>query len=378
MGLKVGVIGLGTMGSMAAWQLAKRGVEVTGFEQFGIGHDRSAAGGESRLFRTAYLEGVQYVPLLREAKKLWRELEQESGRELLTLNGGLTIGPEHTNDIKNVLKSINDFNIDHEVFSLSTARQLFPQHKFTNDDVVILDKEAGFIRPELSVVTAVNMAEKLGANIYRNTKIIGFEQRNDHVVVKANNGEFKFDHILVTAGPWASELIPQYKQVLHTRRIVMSWFIPHDLQKYQVNQFHTFARTTASHDFFGLPTLDNSMVKVALVNTFGDVEDPKALNHNLEWDEVAEHAYVANTYFNDLHPDPVRLSIHMDVYTPDEHAIVGIVPGHPNVSIMTGFSGHGFKFAPIMGKIASQLVIDGKTDRHIAHLNSSRFNKHYV
>src|SRR5690625_978515 len=122
MNKKVAVIGLGTMGSMALWQLAKAGVDVTGFEQFGIGHDRAAVGGESRLFRTAYREGPEYVPLLRRSHALWRELEKDSGNTLLTLNGGLTIAKETSENFKNVLKSIHDFSIDYEAFDNSEAR----------------------------------------------------------------------------------------------------------------------------------------------------------------------------------------------------------------------------------------------------------------
>ncbi|MDY0406537.1 FAD-dependent oxidoreductase [Virgibacillus sp. 179-BFC.A HS] len=111
----VAVIGLGAMGSMTIWQLAKRGVSVLGFEQFGIGNDRSASGGESRLFRTAYMEGKQYVPMLQAAKKLWRQLEEETGNSLLTLNGGLMIGDPNTKAIQNILESIDTFQLEHEI-----------------------------------------------------------------------------------------------------------------------------------------------------------------------------------------------------------------------------------------------------------------------
>ena len=109
MDAEVGIIGLGTMGSMTAWQLAKNRVTVLGFEKFGIGNDRTAAGGESRLFRTAYMEGPEYVPLLKEAKVLWRDLEQESQNSLLTLNGGLMIGVEDSAEIKVIKESIEEF-----------------------------------------------------------------------------------------------------------------------------------------------------------------------------------------------------------------------------------------------------------------------------
>src|SRR5699024_1844753 len=125
----VAVDGIGAMGSMAIWQLAKRGISVKGFEQFGIGNDRTAAGGESRLFRTAYMEGKQYVPLLQEAKLLWKELEEETDTKLLTLNGGLMIGDPSTESIKNVLQSIEEFQLEHEIIQGEEASKRYPQFK---------------------------------------------------------------------------------------------------------------------------------------------------------------------------------------------------------------------------------------------------------
>src|SRR5699024_7560568 len=135
MDAEVGIIGLGTMGSMAAWQLAKQGVSVIGFEQFGIGHDRSAAGGESRIFRTAYKESPKYVPLLQKAYELWRQLENESGDKLLNLTKGLTIADSDSDYISNILKSINQFNLEHQILNQEQAKQIYPQHKLRPDDI---------------------------------------------------------------------------------------------------------------------------------------------------------------------------------------------------------------------------------------------------
>src|SRR5699024_11696375 len=136
----VAIVGVGTMGSMAAWQLAKADISVIGFEQFGIGNDRTAAGGESRLFMTAHMEGKEYVPLLYEAKKLWRELEAETDRELLTLNGGLTIGDPDTDVMKKLLKSIGKFDLEHEILQEKEASTRFPQHQLFSDEIMVLDK----------------------------------------------------------------------------------------------------------------------------------------------------------------------------------------------------------------------------------------------
>lgn len=372
---KVAVVGLGTMGSMALWQLAKKGIDVTGFEQFGIGHDRSAVGGESRLFRTAYREGAEYVPLLRRSKELWNDLEQESGNQLLTLNGGLAIGKADSDNLKNVLKSIHDYNIQHESYDANTAQKLFPQHKFHPDDAVILDKEAGYLRPELAVVTAINQAEKHGAKIYRNSKIRNIQGSNEKTIITTNENKFAFDQVIVSAGSWVKELLPEYKEIIEPRRIIMSWFIPKDLSQFQKDNFPTFARTTDKFDFFGTPTLDQSMIKIALVGSDEPITSPDSLENNISVNEVTDQIEIVESYFNDINPDPVRLSAHMDAYTPDEHALVGRLNDQSSVIVMSGYSGHGFKLAPVMGEIASELVLNNQTKHSIQHMDPTRFNK---
>src|SRR5699024_7596802 len=139
------VFGVGAMGSMSIWQLARRGVSVFGFEQFGVGNDRSAAGGQSRLLLTAYMQGQESVPLLEAALLLWKQLEEEANKGLLTLNGGLMIGDPDTTVLRNVLQSIKDFQLDHEINQGSEAKKRYPQHRLFPEDVMILDKNAGYI-----------------------------------------------------------------------------------------------------------------------------------------------------------------------------------------------------------------------------------------
>src|SRR5699024_9521410 len=168
----VAVIGVGAIGSMAMWRLAERGQKVLGFEQFGIGHDRSAVGGGSRIFRTAYKEGFEYVPLNQKSLDLWRELEEKSSNDLLTLNGCLTIGNAQLDSIKNVKKRIDDFNLEHEILDRDQAKKYYPQHTLLEDEIMILDKNGGFLRPERSIISAVKVAVSYGAEAYSYTKVL--------------------------------------------------------------------------------------------------------------------------------------------------------------------------------------------------------------
>lgn len=221
----------------------------------------------------------------------------------------------------------------------------------------------------------MNQAEKHGATVYRHTKVSTIEQTGSGVTITANGQTYDFDDVIVAAGAWAQHLMPQYKQIIEPRRIIMSWFIPRDLSQFQADNFPTFARTTEKYDFFGAPTIDQNMVKIALVGSDEPIEHPDELDHNVRIEETYQQIDIARNYFNGINPDPVRLSVHLDAYTPDEHAMVGRLHDTPDIIVMTGYSGHGFKLAPVMGEIASDLVIDGKTNHYTDHLDPQRFKQ---
>lgn len=368
----IGVIGVGTMGSMAMWQLARKGVSVLGFEQYGTGHDRAAAGGETRLFRTVYFEGNEYVPILKEAKNMWSQLEQESGNTLLTLNGGVMIGNPEFVEMQNAIKSIEKFDLEHEIFTPEQAQEKYPQHRLTSDEIMIYDKNAGVIRPELSVVSAVQRAEALGARILRYTKIEKIIPDRGGVTIVANDREYRVSKVLITAGPWAGYLLPQLKDSLIVKRVVLSWYAPKDMNQFTIEKFPVFAHLGKDFKLTGTPTVDGSMVKASNNPSFKVVGDPSTLEKEVSLEEVRTASQFIQEKIPGLVPHPVRATAYMDACTPDGHPIVGEVPEIENTVFMCGFSGHGFKMSPVMGKIAADLLVEGKTSYPIDHLSPKR------
>ncbi len=368
----VAVIGVGTMGSMALWQLAKRGVSVLGFEQFGIGNDRSAIGGESRLFRTAYMEGKQYVPLLKEARKLWGQLENETGNTLLTLNGGLMIGDPQTEVMQNVFESIEEFQLEHEIFQGETALRKYPQFKLFPEEVMILDKNAGFLRPELAVISAAYRAEELGAEIHRFTKVEKILPDPTGVTVVANGKSYRVGKLLVTTGAWTKKLLPKLATNIDARRLVLTWFSAKSLVEFKPEVFPIFARMRRGFRLTGAPTLDGTMVKASNTKNPDKVSDPSLLNRDVSLEELMEVSNAVRELIPGLIPDPVRASVYMDGYTEDDHSVIGEIPGMNHTILISGFSGHGFKMAPVIGTIAAELILDGKTNRDISHLDVKR------
>ncbi|MBU8768787.1 N-methyl-L-tryptophan oxidase [Cytobacillus oceanisediminis] len=372
----IGIIGLGTMGSMTMWQLAKAGISVIGFEQFGIGHDRSAAGGESRIFRTAYKEGSNYVPLLKDAYKLWRELERESGNRLLTLTNGLIIGSPDTAEMKNVIKSIQEYDLDHEILNREEAVNRYPQHRLQADEQIIIDKLSGYLRPQLSIVSAVQRARELGAEIYSHTAVNYIKSENDGVSINAGGEVFKVRKVLITAGPWAVNFMRDLAEFMDVRRLVNAWFLPRKAENFKEKKFPVFTRESEGFYYYGFPSVDGDMVKIGMFTTEKSrISTPDSLKRAISMEELAAFTELVNKDLPGLYPDPSRVNSYMEIYTADRHPIVGTSPGDDQIIYLAGFSGHGFKLAPVMGKIGAELAMNGITDYQIDSFSPERFMK---
>ncbi|MEV0288870.1 N-methyl-L-tryptophan oxidase [Kribbella sp. NPDC050820] len=370
---RVAVIGLGSVGSMAAWRLASRGADVIGYEQFGIAHDRSAHGGESRIFRTAYFEDPEYVPLLRNANTLWRQLEAATHTELLTLTGHLMLGDVSSTQMANVSTSIDQFGVDAAVIPRDEARSRWPQHPIRDDDIVVLDREGGYLRPELAVLHAARRAEALGAQLRTYTTVEGIDTRDDGVWVNSAGQAERYDHVVITTGPWAGKFLPDLAPVIDVRRPVSAWFVAKERGLFDPATFLCFLRATPA-EWYGLPAMDGSGVKLGLSGEVNSpVADPDTLDRTVSVDEVQTFRALAAEFFPDLYPDPVRVTAYMEGYTPDGHGLVGQARDEDRVTIATGLSGHGFKLAPALGDITADYALTGSSDNNLALLDPNRF-----
>jgi sarcosine oxidase len=369
----VAVVGVGTMGALALWQLARRGVSAVGFEQYAPGHDRGSAGGESRLFRTAYREGSAYVPLLRSAREQWRALEAETGVDLLTLDSGLMIGSPDGAFLGEVLRSIREHDIAHEVVDAAGMRRRFPQHLLQDGEIGVLDRESGWLRPELAVTVAAAAAEARGAVLHRRTRVTAIRFDDDAVVVVADGRERRFGQVVVAAGAWTNVLLPGLTPELDVQRLIMTWFPTTRPERFASAAFPIFIRQTDGFDISGWPTLDGASVKVAINHGWDHVADVDHVDRGVDDRSLAIIRDAVARFLPDLVPEPVRASVYFDGYTNDHHAVVGRLPADDRVVILGGFSGHGFKMASSVGLAAADLVVDGTTSQAIHHLDPRRF-----
>ncbi|WP_020495597.1 N-methyl-L-tryptophan oxidase [Sciscionella marina] len=371
---RVAVIGTGVIGAMTAWQLARRGLEVLAFDSHSPGHDRGASAGESRIFRTAYKEGAEYVPLLRRSGQLWRELEQASGTRLLTRCGGLTIGGSEHPDVVAVRRSAEEHGLDHEVLAADAARKRFPQHRIEDEEVMVLDPEAGVLRPEPAVQAALRCAGEAGARVLSHHPVTGLAETAGGWRITSAGREFDADHIVFAPGPWARALEPLRALPVEIRTIAACWFAARDVALHRPDRLPIAIRRHPEAGFSCFPVLDGVAIKIVPHHLGWPVlERPGDLPRSVTPEFARGAADAAARLLPGVVPHPIRIGTFAEGFTPDEHALLGPLPGARHATVLTGFSGHGFKLAPVFGEIAADLVLGTEPAYDISRLDPDRF-----
>ncbi|MEU6226352.1 N-methyl-L-tryptophan oxidase [Streptomyces sp. NPDC047042] len=365
---RVAVIGAGSMGSQTMWRLAARGAEVIGYDRYAPGHDRGAAGGESRIYRAAHLGEPGYIPLLRLADRLWEQLQAETGRSLLRRSGSLVMGETASPSMRLLLSTSAAHGLDHEVLDREELARRYPQHRLPDGHTAVLDRLGAVIRPEASIQAAAARAEHLGARLHRYTTVREVAPAaGGGVRIVTDQGTDHVDAAVVTVGPWINNLLPDLPRTIDVRRVICSWHLPtrHD---WFAGGAPSFVRA-APHDCFGIPSPDGISVKLGLsVKYHAPVPEPDRLDRTVRPEELGVFRELIGELMPDLNPDPIRMSAYMEGYTESGNPIVGHLPGEDDIIVMAGFSGSGFKFSPAMGEIAADLALDGTTEHPVDFL----------
>ncbi|SJM60174.1 N-methyl-L-tryptophan oxidase [Gulosibacter sp. 10] len=361
--LTVAVIGLGAVGSMAAWQLSKReNVRVIGLEQYGRVHSHGSYAGESRVFRSAYHEGGIYVPMLLESRELWRRLEQESGREIYYEVGCLSIAQEDRIEYRTTLETVHDYDLPHELLDTDELRERYPQHRIHDGDKGILDAFGGGLRPEVAVMSALRLAEEAGAELRFNTPVLAIEEEPGGVVVRTPQEALRVDRVVVASGSWSNRIRPELDELLRLQVLGLTWFMPErGIEPFLPERFPAFLRDVGPVHFFGAPSFDGYSIKACSNPTWPVARDVREVPTAYTREELVKIGQQAAEFFPGLNPEPVRSSVHHCAYTPNRMPVVDL-NGSSRIAVVAGLSGHGFKFAPKLGELAAQLAADGSTE----------------
>lgn len=316
------------------------------------------------------------MDLVQRAKKLWRELEQESGEHLLGLVGGVSIGSPASEMLAATQEVINEYGLEHQSFGTEELRQRYPQHRVGNGAVGLLDPGTGYIRPEASIRAAVDAARRLGAKVADHTGVTAIEPDRDGVWIRTTAGDYRVAKVIVSAGAWLPRLLPGLTVPIEVRRAVLSWFRPRAGREelFLPDRFPVFMHDDGSRRGWGAPMLDASGVKVGMHDNHGTlIEDPGANPRQVQPEELEAVIEFVHDTLPDLEPAVHRSHGCMISVTPDEAFSLGYTQAYPNVVVLAACSGHGFKHASAVGDVGAELAVDGESTLDLSAFSPDRF-----
>jgi sarcosine oxidase len=352
----VAIVGLGAMGSAAAFELSRRGSDVIGFDRFTPPHTFGSSHGDTRIIREAYFEHSVYVPMVQRAFELWRQLEDRSGAALLQQTGGLMIGAPGCTLVEGALRSARVHGLEHAVLSVADIRGRFPVLHPQPEMIGVWEPRAGVLSPEACVAAQLEQARQCGATLRFDEPVDHWQAERDHVSVTTALGRYRARQLIISAGAWVHALLPGMRLPFHIERQVLHWFEPtHEADAFTPQRcpIHLW-QFDGDHYFYGFPDM-GAGVKLAFHHA-GDITTVDGVRRDVAIDEV-DAVRAAVRRFVPAADGRVRASV-VCLYTntPDEHFWIDRHPEHSNVLVASPCSGHGFKFAPVVGEILADLV----------------------
>ncbi len=366
------VLGVGGMGSAACYHLARRKKRVLGLEQFDIPHEMGSSHGHSRVIRKAYFEDPRYVPLLHRAFELWRELEAEAGGTLLHLTGGINIGPPDHPCIEGVRESVRLHNLAHAILDAAEIRRRFPALRPVGNVVGIHEMDAGFLRPEQCVLAHVAAARRHGAEIRTGQRVSAVEWTEKEVRVTTADGSLKAERLIVTAGAWLGNVLP-IGLPLKVERQVQLWFAAREPAIFEAGRMPVFIYFSNDRSYYGIPAFDGRGVKICRHHG-GAIVTPDTVDRTVSRADKDDVRAFVRTHLAPLDGPSQDGLVCLYTNTPDENFIIGASPASPRVIIAGAFSGHGFKFASVVGEIVADLATAGTTRHEIGMFSPTRFS----
>jgi sarcosine oxidase len=257
------VIGLGAMGSAALCQLARRGIRVTGIEQFAVGHERGSSHGPTRMIRLAHFENNSYVPLLRRAYELWRELENLAQQTLVVKTGIAEIGPPDGELVRGTLAAASRYGLPHTVLDGKSLMRRHPNFKLPQTYVAVLQPDGGYIEAAAAIEANIRIARAAGAVVRTSETVAAIEPHAKGVRIRTDRAAIDADGVVVAAGPWMGKLLPELSLPLRVTRQVVGWFAPADAEQFAADRFPVFILETRHGHHYGFPIHGRSGMKIA-------------------------------------------------------------------------------------------------------------------
>lgn len=372
------IIGGGTMGLSAAYHLAQRGVKVLVLEQFDLIHERGAHAGQSRIIRKAYFEHPDYVPLLLRAYENWATLEEHIQDTVYHQTGIIYFGEKGDTLLENTKKSAKLYDIPLDILDMAYAKKQYPMFSSISDDwECLFEHEAGFLLVEKCLQGFAKQAIQDGATIKSQEAVTAWESSGDSVTVRTKKGTYIADKLIVTAGAWTNQIMESLSISLTITRQILGWVSPNaPWETYSLGNFPCWFVSDAEQGlYYGMPITPNAVpmgLKLG-AHHHGKIVNPNHVDRNISAADEADFKDALMKYIPEANGDILAAKTCLYANSPDEHFIIDILPEQNNVIFACGFSGHGFKFAAVIGEVLADLAVLGKTNLPIDFLSLKRF-----
>lgn len=367
------VVGVGGMGSAACYHLAKRGLRTLGLERFDIPHSMGSSHGVTRIIRLAYYEHPSYVPLLLRAFALWDELAEASGRHLLEVTGTIDASAPDEAVFAGSLVSCQQFDLPHEVLTSAELTARYPGYRLPPEHLALFQPRGGYLLPEQCISAHVIGALAAGADIRARERVLNWEPISRGVRVTTDRGVYEAERLVLAAGAWMGSLVPALAGLTEPERQVLAWFAPLQPALFTPRRFPVFNLSVPEGRFYGFPQQDVPGFKIGLYHHFEERIDPDRFEREAGIADEAPLREVTARYFPAANGPTMALRTCIFTNTPDEHFIIDTLPGYPQVVVASPCSGHGFKFASVIGEILADLAERGDTAHDISLLRLQRF-----
>ncbi|HZF57063.1 MAG TPA: N-methyl-L-tryptophan oxidase [Rubrobacter sp.] len=369
------VVGVGGMGSATSYYLARRGKRVLGLERFGLPHTMGSSHGHTRIIRLAYYEHPSYVLLLKRAYELWREIQDKAGERLLHTTGSIDSGPEDSWVFKGSWESCRLHDLPHEVLTGSELHRRHPGYRLPDDHLALVQPDGGFLAPEKCIVSYVTAAQAHGAEIHARERVLEWEPLEGGVRVRTDRGSYEADKLVVTAGAWDGELLDVLDGLAVPERQVLAWLQPTRPERFRPENFPVFNLLVDEGRFYGFPVHGVPGFKFGKYHHLEEVVDPETLDREAhDYDERLLRDF-AERYFPDGCGPTMDLQTCMFTNTPDNHFVIDVHPDYEQVSFASPCSGHGYKFASVIGEVMADLADTGITRHDISLFRLDRLTR---
>jgi N-methyl-L-tryptophan oxidase len=367
------VLGAGVAGSATAYQLAKQRKKVLLLEQFDFLHKFGSSHGGSRIFRHAY-EDQRYVKLAQAADDLWIQLEKDADEKLLTRTGGLDIGAANFHELNKIQHALTQADRSFEVLEARDVAKRFPAFKLRADQVAIYQKDAGILAATRCVNAMLRTAAQYGATLQSQEPVEQLKL-GQQVEVKTSKGQYSAEKLVICAGPWLGKTMKELELPLHVEQQQVLYVTVKNGHLHTPKAMPLFINRDPNAEVYGFPLFDHpTAIKISDHANAPTIDLEKRtfdLMHPWEQDTIKR----AQSFLPNIVGDLVHFEVCLYTKTPDEHFILDLHPHHKNVAMAGGFSGHGFKFGPVLGEIMTDLVLNGRARHDLSLFGVNRFER---